>query len=258
MSFLELKVKRSRAYPSIALREAVEILPLAARACRRQARDRGFLARALGYSGGLSGVAARKIAALCHFGFLECRNSLYYPTALAQHISEQVPRASGPHPLLVRAFFEVDLFRDIVDFYGADEHLPHEFERRLDELGISDSARAEVGRIFVSSAEYAGILAPDGRFLQAIRRQKPESSAVTPAADLATFSVGVPAQLPDTQSFRLSLTGSKFAELTCSWELSEDDLALIRKQLEVLELQIKIKRPAPPLPWRKPEAKPGS
>src|SRR5262245_60795254 len=81
---------RSRAYPALSLCEAVDVLRQLMGVFGFRDGDRDSIARKLGHSSGLSGVAGRKVAALVHFGLLERRESRYRVTALAQHICDSI------------------------------------------------------------------------------------------------------------------------------------------------------------------------
>ena len=219
-------------------------------------KDRDSIAQALGHASGLSGVAGRKVAALVHFGLLERSGSQYRPTELSRHIFKSISSEA-----LQRAFLTPPLFQELVDRYRPEGTVPRYFAQALPEHGVTEAAKHEVARIFMASGEYAGILAADGVFLDE-RSEAPEPvPAVAPAQMafpaveiLPTAALQPPVTTPDSnsQTLRFFLTDRKVAEMKFPAGLNEDDLQLIRKQIEFLELQVRLSRPAATLPFRHP------
>jgi hypothetical protein len=54
---------------------------------------------------------------------------------------------------------------------------------------------------------------------------------------------------PAQQALRLSLTDGKIAELRLPLQLNEQDLVILRAQLNVLEAQVQVNKPVAPLRW---------
>lgn len=155
------------------------------------------------------------------------------------------------------------LFQEIVDRYRPEGAVPRYFAQVLPGFGVTEAAKHEVARIFMASAEYAGVLAADGVFLDE------NSDSVKPAAqppvqedtqgerEVVPFSpeasqASPPSSESDLQVFRFFLTDRKPAELKLPAGLNEADIAMLKKHIEFLEFQVQISRPAAPLPFRRP------
>ena len=251
---------RSRAYPSLDLHEAIDVLRLLVEVHDFREGDRDCIARLLGHASGLSGVAGRKVAALVHFGLLERRESRYRLTALSRHICDSVAEESF-RSALRRAFLIPPLFRELVDSYRPTGAIPRYFAEALPDHGVTEAARHEVARIFMASGEYAGILAADGVFLDEKSGAPLPSPKATPkqeavpaqeAPPVNNMQAVVTAPDPNIQTLRFFLTDRKMAEIKLPAGLNEDDLHLIRAQVDFLELQVRLSRPATPLPFRRP------
>jgi len=249
---------RSCAYPALDLREAVNLLRQLVEDLDFQEGDRDSIARMLGHSGGLSGAAGRKVAALVHFGLLERRESKYCTTALALHICNSISEESL-RSALRRAFLAPSLFRDLIDAYLPAGSVPRYLAQDLRDHGVTEAAKHDVARIFMASAEYAGVLAADGVFLD----EKPEvtkpvvaTALKVPAlVEVAPAMAVQPTSLvldPEVQTLRFFVTDRKVVEMRFPAGLNEDDIVLVKKQIEFLELQVRLFRPAATLPFRRP------
>lgn len=250
---------RSRAYPSLDLREAIDVLLRLVGIHDFREGDRDSIARVLGHASGLSGVAGRKVASLVHYGLMERREALYRLTALSRHICNAVSEESL-RSATRRAFLTPPLFRELVETYRPTGSIPRYFAETLPNLGVTEAAKHEVARIFMASGEYAGILAADGVFLDE-KSGAPLVSEATPKQEATPAQEVPPALLmqaqpmapdPSIQTFQFLLTDRKRAELKLPAGLNEDDIALLKKQIEFLELQVRLSRPAATLPFRRP------
>jgi hypothetical protein len=241
---------RSRAYPVIPLQEAVSIL-------RRQfepgssPRDREAIAKALGYASGASGIAARKTAALVHFGFLSSKSHLYSLTKLAEEIL--CPGDETRYRSILReAFLNPTVFRTIIHDYERVGRIPRQLALELTrDHGIQSRVADEVAHNFMTSAVYAGILTDDGSFRDEYfeetskPRPKPVAALSHSAAPLEGHSEQRPAG-PD-QLIRLSLTDQKNAELRLPGQLNEHDIVLLRAWIDLLDVQVRLNRPDQPV-----------
>jgi hypothetical protein len=111
----------------------------------------------------------------------------------------------------------------------------------------------------MASGEYAGVLAADGVFLDesGLPLPTPEAPPKQAAPPVELPPVGImqaPVAAPDPniQIFRFFLTDRKMAEMKLPAGLNENDLHLIRAQVDFLELQVRLSRPAATLPFRRP------
>jgi hypothetical protein len=241
---------RSRAYPVIPLQESVSLL-------RSQfepgsgPRDRDAIAKALGYTNGKSGIAARKTAALVHFGFLNSKNHQYFLTNLAEEILRAGDEAHY-RAALRAAFLSPTLFRTIIHDYERVGRIPRQLALELTrDHGIQDRVADEVAHNFMTSAVYAGILNDDGTFRDEYfeETRKPRPQPVATLSHSATPSEGLPEQRPTghDQLIRLSLTDQKNAELRLPAQLNEHDILLLRGWIDLLDVQVRVNRPDQPV-----------
>ena len=120
---------RSRAYPVSPLDAAVEDLRTLDRELGRAPHDRDALGQALGYKGG-SGLAARKVAALVQYGFIDRDKDEYTIGDLADHVLHPTDEAERVEALR-RAFFNVSLFEEVFEKYKTGQRLPGQLENLL-------------------------------------------------------------------------------------------------------------------------------
>lgn len=251
------KTSRSRAHPAITLREAVEGLETVVTVLGPGPRDRDALARALGYTSGSTGIAARKIAAMAHFGLLDRRAGLYEPSRLAHRILHPTDDADR-RAALREAFLRPPVFQEVADKYEPEGQVPQVLAYALaTDHGITDSAKDHAADVFMSSAQYAGVLTADGVFLRprlwsaesgggrVVAIAQGRSGAGSDRADRGS-AAGSPEA--ERQIFRLHLSEG-MAELSLPRRLSRNDLEVLRRQFEVLEAQV-ADQPAAPLEFK--------
>jgi hypothetical protein len=120
--------------------------------------------------------------------------------------------------------------------------------------GIQDNVRDEVAHIFMASAEYAGILDGDGVFRHEYFEETEGRclSLPVPAHGGAPAEREVP-QVPEpedkktSQNLQFFLTEQKQAELRVPARLNEQDILLLKAQIDFLELQVRLSRPDQPV-----------
>jgi hypothetical protein len=246
---------RSRAYPVIPLEEALELLKQQTEVLGWGYHDRNAIAQALGYVGGNSGIAARKIAALVHFGLLGLRSSLYSPTSLAHRILE-VTEGNRPRAALQAACLNPSIFREIIQRYELVGRIPRQLAAALTmDHGIQDNAREEAARVFMASAVFAGILEGNGAFreeyFETANRPRPIAFVKipsSPASNLLALEQEGPREAPSwSQEFKFLVTDNKEVEIRLPAPLNEQDILILRAQIDVLELQVKLNRPDQPV-----------
>jgi hypothetical protein len=249
--------ERSKAYPVLTLREAEDALGTVRRELGTGAWDRDPVAQALGHAHGRGGLAARKVSALTQYGLLRRRNGRYSFTPLGDALVH--PRDEEEHRQALREALEQPaLFAALLEGYAAAEQVPRRLHHVLvRDHGITDGASGRAAEIFLRSARYAGVLDAEGRVLTPL----PGAVEETPGAgtEPGTFSGSVPSEpaapsAPEatreeasgrrggeapTQRFEIALGGGRRAVLELPAELRPRDLEVLRKQLEVLELQVR-------------------
>ncbi len=214
-----------------------------------EGHDRDVIAKALGYAGGKSGVAGRRVAAMVHFGLLARRSGIYTPTDLARQLLE----SPGDDSLRRDAFLHPVLFREIVERYQDVGMVPRDLAKGLVvHHGIGRNVSPEVVRIFMASAQFASVLAADGVFRTSFLERRDVSSAVAPTqherADRPEQQASN-VELTDQrthQSIEIALTSRRFATLKIPVGLSEADVKILEAQFRVLALQAEVSQPAAP------------
>ena len=237
---------RSRAYPAIDLKEAVKAVRLLIDSLGLEPASRESIAIALSHTA-TSGIAARKVAALSHFGLLERREHLYVPTELAKLLydcpsEERIKRA------LRRAFFNVDLFHEVAWEFQERGRVPNSIFEVFQRKGVTNAASHDVSRIFMISAEVAGVLAADGTFKQendataSPRHNDPQEAGTKPTPP-TTNSYSAVAGREGYDALRFPITDRQTVEIWYPLGLNENDIKLMRQQVDFLEEQIKVSRP---------------
>lgn len=235
---------RSRAYPAIDLQEALEVLQKLVSGLGWGEHDREAIAQALDYSSGSSGAAIRKIAALAHYGALRRRQGLYSPTDLARTLLD--PKgAPDLRAALREAFLNPALFREIAETYLPAGRVPRLLAHSLHTHRIASNARDEVARVFMASAQFAGILAADGVFEPSYLESIGRGPAVQPRSEGEKPAESAPVE--EEQIFKLYLTDGKSGEIRLPHRLNDQDIRILKKQIEVLEIQVDANKAAPPL-----------
>ncbi|MDY7096306.1 MAG: hypothetical protein SX243_25300, partial [Acidobacteriota bacterium] len=162
---------------------------------------------------------------------------------------------------LREALAQPALFAAVLERYAAEPQVPRRLHHVLvRDHGITDAASGRAAEIFLRSARYAGVLDAEGRMLTpstatpGSSEEAPSvgSGAAAPAEPAPTHPSIRPASAADseglaqesrggeaaTQRFEISLGAGRRAVLELPAEMRPRDLELLRKQLEVLELQV--------------------
>ena len=148
--------ERSVAYPSITLSDAVDATSKLRETLGKGPYSREEAAKALGHAK-LSGPASRKVAALVHYGLLERTGSAYVQTQLAQDILKPLSDEQKQQGI-VTAVRTPRLFEKLLQKY-AGQAVPTMLQNVLVREGVSESASAEVARLFTESIKFAGLFA---------------------------------------------------------------------------------------------------
>jgi len=146
---------RSVAYPGTTLADAIESTRKLRDSLGRGPYSREEAVKALGHAK-LSGPAARKVAALVHFGLLKRNGNTYSQSQLAQDIlkplSDEQKEMSIKHAAVSPRLFQ-KLFQR---FDG--QALPSMLQNIIIREGVSEGAADEVVRIFTETVRFANIL----------------------------------------------------------------------------------------------------
>ena len=195
------KRERSTPYPVLTLEEAI--------ASVRQLKDsfgkgpyaREAIAKAIGHNK-LTGPAARKVAALSHYGLLEKNGTAYTVSEttidILNPVSEEQKKTT-----LIKSARAPRLFEKLFEQYKG-ESLPSRLDSILMREGVSESAAKEVVGIFTSTFEYVGLLK------HGVLRDAPEAG--DNKKDVKTLSDGShgaqnPTSVPSIDTMRFNFPG---------------------------------------------------
>jgi hypothetical protein len=148
--------ERSASYPSISLKEAVDLIEKVKKALSNNPFNRETGAKAIGYAG-VTGSSASKIAAMVHFGLLQRNGDVYKISPLADRIL--LFKSQGDKELAIaEAVFSPKLYRDLIEKFK-NQSIPTLLRNILiHDHNISEKVARQVSQDFSSSLEYAGLL----------------------------------------------------------------------------------------------------
>ena len=244
--------ERSCAYPALSLPDALRICRTIFEEVGDTALNRDEMARILGYRSGAGGLAARKIAALVHYGLHQRSKGLYRPSGLAQEL-RNAAEDSTRRALTRQAFQNPALFAAILSQYQLERRVPRQLAFALPQFGISEKVAGEVASIFMTSGVYASVLREDGAFLlqEPAPNQQPAEGTSFPAP-------GEPSR-EQLERIPILLTQQRRAFIEVPLDLTAQDIGILRQQLETFAARVEEDRVAPILSWEaRARTKPGS
>ncbi len=242
--------ERSRAYPGATLQDCVEFTKLVKKALGKGAHDRNSLAKAMGF-GSVSGAVSPKIAAMVHFGLLDRDGSDYELSDFSKRITDSLDNTEFATALR-EAFRMPVLYREILEKFSSEGEIPSQLPVHLHRFhGITDSASHQASEIFLASGRFAGVIDdankivasfPDqNELLHEVPREEGRDSATAPDSTLTNTSPIVttpPLHVSLAhQRFEFSISQGRTVVLLVPSELNAKDIRIIRKQIELLELQ---------------------
>lgn len=222
---------RSRACPLIDLRTACALLRTELSGMGKEPQRREALTARLGYHSTGGGIAARKVAALAHYGIL-VRTSDGYALSDNGRYLQRLPESSPEYRRLLRSTLEIPaLFRRILEHYRPVGKIPPARELAPvltgEQFGITGTASADAAEVFWRSALYSGVLTSEGEFIdpQLAGARLPQQKAPPPNA------VRGDAQLTD---YKIPLPNGRFAYFHVPQELDLEDVKILGKVLDGL------------------------
>jgi len=246
--------ERSKAYPGAPLEDCVRYTSQIKKELGRGSHDRESLAKAMGF-GSVSGAVSPKIAALVHFGFLNRTAAGYELSDYSKSITDPIDERERTQAIRV-AFSRPYLYQEILSKFEADGKIPSQLATHLHRFhGITDAASSSAAEIFVSSGRFAGVLDEDNNILRDTVVQKTEETmtAIDPQVPAIRASAAQPPVVPapsaqhapasgllNQQRFEFAITGGRTVVLTVPSDLNQKDIKVIRKQIELLELQVNL------------------
>lgn len=249
--------ERSRAYPGINLEKAVQLAKMIKQGLGKGAHDRDSVSKGMGFQK-FHGEIGRKIAAMVQFGLLNKKGSTYSLSQLSEKVTH--PKNDIEFRDAIReAVFLPDLYKEVMEKYAPEGRLPSQLPNILHrEYKITSSASHDAGKLLVESGIYAGVLDDNYQFLtsqSAVGRPEEGGRGFDRTTEEDVGEKGVideTVETPDDvapedvkrpvgyQMFRFAITDGRFVEIKIPPELNAKDLAIIRKQLELFELQAEV------------------
>ena len=233
---------RSKAYPGVPLDTCVKNIKRIQRALGMAAHDREAIAHALGVA---ETTAIRPVAAMVHFGLLARGREGYEVTPLGRAVTD--PLEGELQQALGECMHTPRLYSQLLAKLEPEGRLPERLPTILRRsFGIADNAATLAADVFIRSARYARLIDDDLCFFD----QTTEEPADQPQGSSSACSVDAQAEVPsqsisalastgsEQQEFFFRLTGGKFARLCVPADLEKLDLEIIKKQFELLELQV--------------------
>ncbi len=254
------KLGRSRAYPVLALQAVLDLFRRIVAALGESPYTRDDLIAFLGYKTSTS-AGARILASFNHFGILGKTSQGYAPSKLAFQLLEESPGIEY-REALQQAALQPTLFKEIVDELVDDGQIPENLPDLLaSDFGINPAVKEEVSNIFMESAEFAGIVNAAGHF-QIARGEKAgelvRSPKITAIEGKSRMLQSREAPEREGQWLCFDLRTGGQAELKLPSGLTKEDILILRKVVELLELQVELDSQISPLRWNKEQQKEAS
>lgn len=194
---------RSVAYPGVPLSEAIDFTAKLRDALGKGPYSRDEAAKALGHSK-LTGPAARKVAALVHYGLLERSGNTYSQSQLSQDILKPVSDELKSEAIR-KAAVRPKLFQKLCLRFGG-QALPSMLQNILIREGVSEGAANDVVRIFTETMRFAELLVNGVLTKPVIENEE----AVTPEATVTSRPSQSPARTTGTsQTATAKVIGSE-------------------------------------------------
>jgi len=235
--------ERSRAYPAIDLATAYGLLRQPLMGVGTEELERKEVACRLGYATGDGGIAARKIAALAHYGLLERlplgRYRLSRRGLFVQNLRPENPRLQSA---LQEILGQPVLFRQLLERYWGADRIPADLPRVLTtEYGITAKASVEAATVFLRSARFAGLLSPEGALASVEGDSGEEGLAAAqprevPQLGMDTAATDLPVLSNDRLELRLTHRKSAWLEIPPSMTARDLEILIERLDLEVRRL----------------------
>lgn len=243
---IKKKIERSTSYPRFSLEECVQNLIKIKKALGKGEHDRISFAKALEYKD-ICGIFTAKFSAILQFGLLVKKKD-------GKHaISENAYKITDPltddekHKELVESFNRPKVFTDLLGEFSSDGYLPQNLETILHRKhNITEKAAKNAAKCFRESGIYARVLNEEGKILKKLNS---ESDAIEPEdnetdersrtfVDPFMNFFGKPTEKEIGQhkyNFPLS---EGMAYLQLPGKVSKKDIEIIKKHIEILELQV--------------------
>ena len=251
-------VERSAAYPAISIEDAVKFVSEIYRNFRNSFAKRSDILDLIENS------HPRHIAAASYYLLLNREKDTYqvsdFYKSIVNFTSEKEKRQN-----ILKAFSAPKLYIDLIKKFDGDE-IPKELKAHLCRFHkITEDAAPLAADIFIKNARYCGILDDKNvlNFKQAVlksddtslqlaeiiteeKTENENNQQVIIDAGIAKPSLveknstevkpKLPEEMVNKEEIKIKLTGKRFAYLIFPDDLSKTDVAILRKQIEQLEL----------------------
>lgn len=245
--------ERSRAYPSYNLEECINSAKHIKDSLGKGKHTLEAIAEAMGYSPKNSGVS-RRISSLVQFGLLEKHTKENSYSLIPGQIDKIThPKNNEEVITTVRELFYTPLlYAEIMGKYENDGQIPKILPNILyREHGITQSASQDAAKTFLESGIYAKVFDENNKIITDLSTTAIEDNSYRETEKEDRHTNITSPDIPSTkntqfvsnlsgqnQTFSFALTGGKFAQLVVPTNLTTKDILIIRKQIELLELQV--------------------
>ncbi|WP_276356457.1 hypothetical protein [Cohnella caldifontis] len=249
------KKERSRSYPSASLEKAIEDTKLVKSKLGSGKLDRDQISIALGYQR-INGLAGTRISTMVQFGLLD-KDDGYSLSKLSEKITHPKSKEERNEAIL-EAFLKPELYAELVQRYQGDGRFPDQLDNILyRDFGITANASQDAAKLFIQSAQFANLIDEARVFLhnetieihqneeeidQTVyiptpnKYQQPDIVDMIAVTNSGTYINNY--SMDSKQTFNFSLSEGKFAQVIVPTGLKTRDIQILRKQIELLELQI--------------------
>lgn len=242
--------ERSRAYPAYELAYAVDCTNMLHRSFGCGQFDRNLAAKAL--RGVPSSRVHRMVAALVQYGLLVLKSNSYRVSELGKRVV--LPIDEAEFRASVRTAFEnPPLFRDLIDHLEGSGRVPDQLTSILmRSFRITSGAASTAADVFIKSGRFAGWIDCENSIASGAgtpetaqdTTEETEQTAVTTNADVMSCVVSEPAmQLarePGNHHTHELPLSQGVARLTLPCQLSNGDIRLLSKMVELWALQVEV------------------
>lgn len=251
--------ERSKAYPGADLEGCARYTKAIKQNLGKGVYDRDSLARAMGYDKA-TGAVNPKIAALVYFGFLQRASGGYELTPNASRITDPVDDNERKDELRA-AFYRPTLYQELMAKFSPDGNIPAQLPTHLHRFhGITSASSDTAANIFLESGRFAGVIDADGRIVSnggsaSKAATTPDSSDAKtttaeekePVESGADDKTGGPVVVKEgaapMQRFQFAISEGNTATILVPASLTARDIRIIKKQVELLELQAGVEDP---------------
>jgi hypothetical protein len=249
------ELRRSNAYPSISIRDAIDLTDFVQRNSGHSFLKLEDIAKLTNKSvGGMS----QKVGSAVQYGLLELKSGTgYRPSELYKKITKPV-NESEKHLSLIEAFKSPKLYVELISRFSgsalpSEVILPNILER---DHSVFDDAAKKAAQIFLENVDFLGLKTSHNELNLSVDQTKSDSSdGINTSLSEASFQKTKTASSPlsasasDLLKIEIGLTDDKKAIIFYPKDLTEMDIELMKLQISVLEKLVEFnKKPEQKVP----------